>query len=256
MLKRLIILLCLLCACACTPSIDGGMLAQADAEFAKGNYLRAESLYERYLEAYPQGKDRWHAWERLGDIAVNVLDNQHKAATLLEAAYLEYSDNTQRAADMLWRLARVYTDLRDWEKASETWNRLVDNHDVPKDRLWRIYWNLGKIHQFRGRYAMAKESMLLCMEAAPDAESRAQCMYELAQAFSFLKDREHAKNWLQQLLELEEADPELKALAAYLLADQAEAEGDIERARELLESIRSTYPNPRVVESRLKHLAK
>ena len=257
MLKRLTVVLCLLLACAaCSSSFDDGMLAQADAEFAKGNYLRAESLYERYLEANPQGAQRWRAWDKLADIAINVVGDLHKAATILEAAHLEYSDDAGRAADVLWRLARVYTDLRDWERASETWNRLIDNYDLPKERLWQVYWNLGKIHQFQGRYAMAKDSMLSCMESAPDQPSRSQCMYELAQAYSFLKNREQAESWLEQLLALDKADPELKALATYLLSEQAEADGDIPRARELLESIRTTYPNPKVVESRLKHLGK
>ena len=257
MLKRLIAVLCLLLACAaCTPSFDDGMLAQADAEFDKGNYLRAESLYERYLEANPQGTQRWRAWDKLADIAINVVGDLHKAATILDAAHLEYSDDAGRAADVLWRLARVYTDLRDWERASETWNRLIDNYDLSKKRLWQVYWNLGKIHQFQGRYAMAKDSMLSCMETAPDQTSRSQCMYELAQAYSFLKNREQAESWLEQLLALDNADPELKALATYLLSEQAEADGDVPRARELLESIRTTYPNPKVVESRLNNLGK
>ncbi|WP_461209780.1 tetratricopeptide repeat protein [Desulfocurvus sp. DL9XJH121] len=251
--KALVVLLLVLAA-GCGPSVDHGMIGQADEEYGRGNYLKAESLYERYLEAEPQGEARYRAWERLADIADNVLGDQRKAATVLEAAYLEFSDSPGRAAGMLWRLARIYTDLRDWDKATEAWGKLLSDYEVPQNKLWEVYWNLGKIHQFQGRYAQAKESMHDCMNAAPDDGSRALCLYELAQAYSFLKNREQAQARLEQLLAMQGADEELKALAAYLLAEQAEAEGDVPRARELLESIRSTYPNPKVVDSRLRHL--
>lgn len=230
------------------------MLRQANQEYAGGNYLRAESLYERYLEANPQGDGRWQAWQRLAEISLTVVGDQRKGSALLESAYLEYTENTERAAGILWRLARVYTDLRDWDKASETWIKLIDQEHVLKEKAWEVHWNLGKIYQFQGRYAMAKDSMLSCMEVAPDDASRAQCMYELAQAYSFLKNKEQSHAWLEKLLALENADPELKALSAYLLAELAEADGDIPRARELLESIRETYPNPKVIQARLKHL--
>jgi len=230
------------------------MLGQAEEEYAAGNYLRAESLYERYLEANPQGEERWGAWQRLTNIAMNVVGDQRKASALLESAYLEYADNTERAAGILWRLAQVYTDLRSWDQATETWLKLIDLRGGPADRVWEAHWNLGKIYQFQGQYAMAKDSMLSCMELAPDDASRSRCMYELAQAFSFLKNREQATSWLEKLLALEDAEPELRALGAYLLAELAEADGDIPRARELLESIRDSYPNPKVIEARLKHL--
>lgn len=230
------------------------MLGQAEGEYAKGNYLKAESLYERYLEANPQGQGRWEAWDRLAEISSNVLGDQRKAASIMEAAFLEFSDDPDRASAMLWRLAHAYTDLRDWDKATEAWNRLAGERQPAGDKLWEVYWNLGKIHQFQGRYDQARDSMQSCMEAAPGPGPKAQCMYELAQAYTFLNNRDQAKDWLQRLLEMPEADEELKALAAYLLAEVAAAEGRTARARELLESIRQTYPNPKVVESRLQHL--
>jgi len=249
-----VLLLALLFVAGCSKAGDDGMLAQADDEYTQGNFLKAESLYERYLEATPQGEGRWQAWERLADIALTVVGDSRKGAAILESALLEYSDNGERAAGILWRLARIYTDLRDWDKATEAWSRLLDEPQTEGGNTWEVYWNLGKIYQFQGRYDMAKDSMLSCMEVAPDGHSKSQCMYELAQAYSFLKNREQSEMWLKKLFDLEEADPELKALSAYLLAELAEADGDIDRARELLESIRETYPNPKVIETRLKHL--
>lgn len=257
-MRRLLgLALMVLMLAACSGAGRDTMISQADEEYAAGNYLKAESLYERYLEANPQGKGRWRAWQRLADISLTVTGNARKGAALLESALLEYSENTERAAGILWRLARVYTDLRDWDSATDAWNNLIDHHealDHEPGHAWEVYWNLGKIYQFQGRYDMAKDSMLSCMEVAPDDPARAQCMYELAQAFGLLKNREQAQSWLEKLLELEGVDPELQALGAYLLAELAESEGDMDRAKQLLESIRETYPNPKVIEARLKHL--
>lgn len=253
-MRRFAWLLLVLALWACSPASEDLMLQQAEQEYASGNFLRAESLYERYLEANPQGDGRWDAWERLVDISLNIVGDQRKGSALLESAYLEYADNPERAAGILWRLAQVYTDQRHWDQALETWLKLIDLRGASQDRLWEVHWNLGKIYQFQGQYAMAKDSMLSCMELAPDDNSRSRCMYELAQAFSFLKDKEQARNWLEKLLALKDADPELRALSAYLLAELAEADGDIEKARALLESIRDSYPNPKVIDARLQHL--
>jgi len=103
---------------------------------------------------------------------------------------------------------------------------------------------------------MAQEAMSGCMERALDPGLRAKCMYELAQTFSLLKNQVQARVWLEKIRELEDADPELRAQATFLLAEILEAEENIEEARELLKSILDTYPNPKAVEARIKYLGK
>lgn len=253
--KTLITLLFCLALWACNSGLGDSLLAQADQEFSRGNYLKAETLYEQYIQANPQGKARWEAWQRLVRISTTVTHNYSKAAELLEAMQLEYAEDKERTARLSWRLAEVYTTLHNWEKASETWQDLLDEPGLDPASIPDVHWNLGKIYQYQGRYGMAKDAMLACMDKSTAADPHARCMYELAQAYSLLKNRDQAKSWLEKLLALENVDPEQHALAAYLLAEQAEADGNKDRARELLESIRTTYPNPKVVETRLKQLA-
>lgn len=241
---------------ACKQESSNGGLVQANKEYAQGNYLKAESLYERYLELNPQGGGRYDAWRRLADISLNVTGNNKKAASMLEAAYLEFAANDAYAGEILWRLAGVQTQLHNFEKAVETWRRLLELHPPSTAKLWEAHWSLGKIYQFQGRYDMARESMLACVESAPNDVIRAKGMYELAQAYSLLKNRPQTRIWLEKVLEVEQAEAETKALASYLLSEILELDGDKVRARALLESIRDTYPNPLVIESRLKHLGK
>lgn len=249
-----VLLLCL-ALWACSSGLGEAPLAQADREFANGNYLKAETLYESYLQANPQGDGRWDAWRQLVRISVTVTGNDKKAARLLEAMQLEYSEDSERFVDLSWQLAETYTRLHDWDKASETWQTLLDQGDLAPAQAAEVHWNLGKIHQYQGRYGMAKDAMLACLEQEGDQTPHARCMYELAQAYSLLKNRAQARVWLDRLLALPGLDPELHALGTYMLCEILEAEGQKAQARALLESIRQTYPNPLVIETRLRQLA-
>lgn len=248
----------LICALlwACSNGLGDGILTQADKEYSQGNYLKAETLYEQYLQANPQGSKRWDAWQRLVKISTTVTRNHRKAAQLLEAMQLEYTDNPEKDAALDWKLAEVYTTLHDWDKAAETWQALLEQPTLTDEQFSDIHWNLGKIYQYQGRYGMAKDAMLSCMERTTENNPHVLCMYELAQAYSLLKNRDQSKAWLDKILLLENTDEELHALASYLLAEIMESEGNYDRARELLTAIRKTHPNPLVVETRLKQLAK
>ena len=235
-------------------SQDDTTLEKAEQEYARGNYFQARRLYEQYLEFEAQGKRRWEAWRRLLDIALNVRRDQRKGALLLEAMCLEYMGQPERYSALLWQLAGLYADLQEWEKAAETWQKVLALEGADGERAGEIYWNLGKVYQFQGQYSLAQEAMSGCMEKALDPKLRARCMYELAQTFSLLKNQVQARMWLEKVRNLEDADAELKALAVFLLAEIFEAEGKTAEARQLLESILDTYPNPKAVEARLKHL--
>lgn len=239
---------------ACSSPIGDGSLSRADEEYAQGNFLQAQNLYQSYLQSNPQGDKRWRVWNRLLDISLDVQNAPEKAARLLDAMLLEFSADAERSADLAWKLADVYTRMREWDKATEAWLHALSVSAENTDRLWEMYFNLGKVYQFQGRYDMARDAMNSCVENAPDNHIRATCMYELAQAYSLLKNNEQAHLWLEKVRADENAAPELKAQAVYLLAELAIAQGERETALKLFESIKDTYPNPKVVETRIQLL--
>lgn len=249
----LAVLVLVLAAGACrSPFSDD--LAEADTAYNEGNYYQAQRLYEDYLQARPQGKRRWDAWNRLLDIAVLLENDLPKAAQLLEAMLLEYAENPHRVAVLRLRLARAYTDMSQWDKALEAWQTVLfdENTAMPE---WEVHWNMGKVYQFQGKYAQAREAMTRCGEMAAQGKDKARCAYDLALANSFLGQRDQARQWLEKVMAEPEAPEELKALAGYLLAEILEIDGHNDQARQVLESIRDTYPNPKAVELRLKRLA-
>lgn len=60
----------------------------------------------------------------------------------------------------------------------------------------------------------------------------------------------------RQILAMPGADKELKALAGFLLGDALEQQGRTADALAMFESVRETYPNEMVVETRIRQLRK
>jgi len=230
-------------------------LQEADAEYAAGAYARAERLYQNYIEDNPEGAERWHAWNRLVDIAEGVERDPEKAAALLEAMQLEFEADRQRNLAISMRLARLYEALRKFEQALDTWSKVLELVGPGSAEAAEVYLEMGEIHQLRGEYALAKDTMRECLEAAEDAGLEARCMYGLARYLSLLRNDAQAMVWLERLTAMETVDPELRALGAYMLAGIYTDQGRKDEARRLLISIKDTYPNPKAVEARLRHLA-
>jgi tetratricopeptide (TPR) repeat protein len=244
-----LVLACLLWACS--PQAEDTTLSRADREYAQGNYVQAENLYQNYLQSSPQGDARWKVWNRLLDICLDINDSPRKAATLLEAMLLEFSDAPERSAQLTRQLADVYMRMRQWDKAAETWQHALAANAGDPDRLWEISFNLGKVYQYQGRYDLSRDAMLQCVQDAPADAPRATCMYELAQAYSLLQNNEQAREWLHKVRAQQAAPEELRARATFLLAEIAVSQGEREKALELFSSIRTTYPNPKVIETRI-----
>lgn len=240
---------------ACAPDDAGDALREADAEYAAGGYGRAERMYQTYIEENPEGEERWHAWNRLVDIAAGVERDSEKAASLLEAMQLEFEDDPGRNLDISQRLAEMYETLRKYEQALETWSRVLILVGPGSAQAAEVYLEMGEIHQLRGDYSLARDTMRECMAAAENVELEARCMYGLARYLSLLRNDAQAMVWLEKLTAMETADPELKALGTYMLAGIYADQGRKEEAKRLLISIQDRYPNPKAVETRLRHLS-
>jgi tetratricopeptide (TPR) repeat protein len=238
----------------CAAGSGSGELAEADREYAAGNYDRAERLYQDYIEDHPRGQERWHAWNRLVDIAEGVERDPDKAASLLEAMLLEFDDPSKRKQAVLERLAATYEAAGRHEQALEAWGRVLDFVGPGSPEAAEVYLALGELHQIRGDYSLARDTMRDCLQAAEERGLEARCMYRLARYLSLLRNDVQAKAWLEKLADLQGLDPELRAQALYMLAGMYAENGRTAEARELLLSIKDDYPNPKAVEVRLGHL--
>ena len=247
--------LLMLLAVACSgPSAEATILEQARESVAAGSYLRAEELYELYIQTFPKGKQRWEAWNKLLDVTLGVRNNLEKAASILEAMYLEFGVDGIKAWDILSRLADVYRSQRKPDKAVEALQKALTIRALAPGVEPRIYRRLARIFLSRREYDQTREMLEVCAAKATDASIKGECLYDLGQTLGFMNQRAKAREVLQKVMGMDNVETERRSQAALLLADIYEQENDLEKARDLLNSILESYPNPKVVQTRLKHL--
>jgi len=250
------VVLALLALAGCSRSGSAGAedMEQARDAYSKGFYLEAEKGYERYLQIEPQGKFRKEAWERLSEIAVNIKGDLDRAVVLLEAMYLELGTDPDEAWRIMSRLGDVYSQMGNLTKAVESYEKCLVHAAGHPDRMCQTQMRMAKLYRAMGNYDLVTATLSSCADVAPDNESKARCLYELAQSYSFISNWSQSKRALDAFLALPGVSEETRALSIFLLADIYENERNYAKTRELLESIRTSYPNPKVVETRLANL--
>ncbi len=222
---------------------------------SKGFYLEAETSYERYLQKDPQGAFRHEAWDRLLDISMNVKGDVDRSVMLLESMVLEFGGASGAGAEALFLLGDLYEQQGNRAKAMEAWEKCLKLVEDPEKSV-QVRIRLARAQRNQRNFEAAQETLSRCAGEAPTPELKARCLYESAQNDTFTQSFGRAKASLEELLALQGLSEETRALAVFLLVDIYEQEDRVPEARKLLESIRTTYPNPLVVEARLKSLGK
>lgn len=240
--------------CKQDASSDHEDILQARESFSKGLYLEAEKSYERYLQVEPQGEHREEAWNRLSKIAVNVKSDMDRAVVLLEAMHLELGTDSEKAWKIMFQLGDVYAQLRNLPKAIESFEKCLIYATNSSEHTYKTLLRMAKLYRSMGNYEMVAVTLENCTDTAVGNEAKARCLYELAQSYNFIANWSQSRRALEALLALDGVSPERLALSVFLLADIYENERNYQKTKELLESILTTYPNPKVVESRLANL--
>lgn len=255
--KPFLLLFTLLVLCSCS---QGGTADQdvssAREAYDKGFYLEAESSYERYLQKEPEGKFRREAWTRLLEIARNVKGDREKAIGLLEAMYLEFGDDKEAVYDLMFDLGDLYDQRGDRTKALESWEKCLEMVVDDPQKTVKVQLRMVAIYRTQKHYDLVLEMLQGCKQIQTDPETRAKCLFELAQTYSYTQNLNKARGILEEILTIKEAPEEIRDLSIFLLVDVYEDAGETDRAKKLLESVRDSYPNPKAVESRLESLNK
>lgn len=254
-LRVLLLAALLLCSAACGSDTQSQDLVKARDAYSQGFYLESETGYERYLQLNPQGTHRKEAWERLLEISLNIKGDMHRAVSLLEAMSLELGGNKREAWQVMYRLGGIYNQMGKRQKAVEALEKSLMLAEGFPDAIVKTQLKLARIYRAQGNYDLVMEALQNCASNADTQDAKAQCFFELAQSYSLINNWTQVRTSLNELLKLENVDSEMRAMAIFLLAESYDYDHDYDKARELLKSILKTYPNPKVVEARLKALA-
>jgi len=258
---RLLAWACALVLTAALAACDRGASSGSDVDlsiareaYSSGYFLEAETAYERYLQSDPQGKHRLEAWTRLVDICSGVKGDPAKAVTLLETATLEYGAKPKENWPLLFRLGELYEQQGQRQKALDVWGRCLDTSGGDSAKAVQVQMRMAIAERALGKADLAVDMLTQCVRQAADPQTKSRAMYELAQTYGISWNWPKAKTILEEILALEKAPADIKIMSTYLLVDAYEAERNLPKARELLTSLKDTYPNPEVIMARLASL--
>ncbi len=214
----------------------------------------AEMYFERYLRKNPTGVDRWEVWQELLSIALNMRQDMDTAREYLEIMLAEFYENASKRQDIQMRLADLCNQSRAYPRAVKLWEALIADEGLPVQNRAAVYRELSRAYLRRLEFSMATQMLGMCLQLEVPAPTKADCLYDLAEAQMLTDELKASEDSLRQLLLIENALPERRVLATFMLADVLEQQSRLDEAVTLYESIRETYPNTKVVEIRLSGL--
>lgn len=222
-------------------------MENARRAFLDSRFLAAEEAYQGYLQAYPRGGHRLEAWLRLADIAQDGRESPERAASLLEAALLEFGRDPAAAPDLLARSAELRLRRKDYARAAEHCNALLDLADVPAERRQEAWMRLARANLGAGRQDAALAAYASCAADRIPAPLAAGCILARAGLLGRMGQAGEAAGLLRGLYEDVSLPASLRGQAGFDWAMLLEAANDKAAAVPLLEAARKLHPNPAAV---------
>ncbi len=251
------LVLLLLCQAACrqdASDADSVGLDTARTAFLHGEYLRAEELYQHYLQTRPIGPYRGEAWQRLADINQYVRNAPEKTATLLETALLEFAGNEPLSREFHLRIARVRQELRDFDGAARHYRQLLRAASQYPDFFCAVSQEFSQARLKAHDPAEALALLRTCLDTVTREPYRARCALSLARLLLRQDKASEAEPLLHSLYENQALDASSRAQAGFLLATLLENRRDTAAAKTIYDTILGDYPNPLAIKIKLRHL--
>lgn len=235
-------------------SPEKDLLDTARQAFLDGRYSEAEKAYQGYLQEFPQGTSRLEAWQRLADISQDVRDSPQKAAVLLESALLAFGQDPAVASQLALRAAGLYLVRKEYAKASRLYLFVIELPDVAASSLVRASLDLARTRLLAGDQAGALAAYDSCRDRLSEADFRARCALGKAQLLVRLGNAQEAEPILQGIFADAGLPAALRGEAGFTLGQISESRHDKDAAKDYYSRVRDSYPNPLVVEQKLKYL--
>ena len=221
----------------------------AEAAWDRGDYRSAVALFREVAERYPEHRLAPEALFRLGSGTYLFLDDPREAVLVLrELARRERSGAWARRAQQL--LGEIFEVRQgDCRQAIVEYQRMIsldprgEGNDAAQFAVARCSFALGDYDQARAEYEVL-------LERYPASALRPRALAGIANAW-YVTGRFGQAVKYYQLAQQASGDPALAAEAGFGVATSLEEAGDLVGALAQFERVRSTYPNPGLVEQRI-----
>ena len=252
LLPYLVFALCLLCACE-RPSYDTDDLAAAQEAAEQRDWTQVARLLQRYLREENDPQKRWTAWNLLVSASQHMGEDAW-AIDYLENMLQEYGDDGAYTAAVLRRLGAGYEKIRQWDKASEAWLRLLDVTELSPNETALLYRRMGLYHQQAQNFALAEDMFEMCADHAATPALLSECRYLLADAYATDGRLDEAARHVDEVLAVPETAPDVRGRALLLKGDIYEQQERWDEAARAFAEGLPLHPNPAVVQSRIDYL--
>ena len=234
----------------------GNDLDDAKKAFHNGDLIQAQKLLERHLRQETNPDERWDTWNLLLAATEQASPSSPWLVDYLEAMLMEFEDDAEKSRVILTRQANLHEAARRFERAAEALSQLVEEEGLTPDEEAVAYRRLGQLSLRLRRFEVAEEYLQSCMALPVSPTRQAECLFDLADAFAMRGDIDHAATLAQQVMDMDDADPALKARAGFILGDIRDEQGKTQEALSLFESVKGSYPNDMAVDKRIELLKK
>jgi len=226
-------------------------LTLAEEALSERDIGEAEMYFQRYLRRNPDGEDRWEVWQQLLSISLDMRQDRATAGEYLEVMLLEFQADPARRRHIQMTLADLYKDMRLFSRAFRLWEILATDPDLSSEDRAQVYRELSHAYLRRLEFTPAIDILGLCLQLDVRPDTKADCLYALAETQMLTDNLAESEQALRDLLAMSDVSRERRVLATFTLADVLEQRDKLQEAASLLESIRESYPNTRVVTVRL-----
>jgi tetratricopeptide (TPR) repeat protein len=232
---------------------DTRLMDQGDQAMSQGRFQDAETAYQEYLHRYPRGKERWKGWQRLVTISRDMRNNMVQADKLLTTIFQEFRSDPDRAVQLLIQQAKVNMALGDPEAALANLEKGNFLKQMSSTQRWNLLMAQAQTAFKAHRFPLAHGFLVEALPLAPDQKTRAQAVHLDGQALIHQGAYTEAEQLLSGEFAGMTAGP-MRARIGLALVDIAEQQGRNSDGLQLLQQIKTEYPNPRALEIREKIL--
>jgi tetratricopeptide (TPR) repeat protein len=228
-------------------------MARGDQAMSQGRFQDATTAYQNYLEQYPEGKNRWKAWQRLVTLNRDIFKDRDTAGTLLASMYLEFGEDPLRAVSILLQQASLQQEQGDTETALSTLEKGLSLPRLAPQQQWELLFALGKTAFQAQRFDRAHQYLAQTLALAPDQPAYLETAHLAGLCLVCMKAYDHAEQLLANVYAQAPAGV-WRARIGMTRMDIAQHQGRLHDALLLLQEIKPHYPNPRALEIRERAL--